>query len=165
MVKPMPTLKIVTKTYDSSLEFVATKAEDFVMGCFTKLQPIRNTNTQYPDISLFRGGELCAYVEVEYAIRWSGGAWPYPTVHIPKRKKKYTSLSVPTFFVVVNGGYDQMLLIPEECVLSSAVVVVKTKYNEIGEAEEFYDVDTCHIFYAMKESLEPLLISELEGIK
>jgi hypothetical protein len=39
------------------------------------------------------------YFDVEVRPIWSGGEFPFPSVHLPHRKKKFLNLDHPTYFV------------------------------------------------------------------
>jgi hypothetical protein len=76
-------------------------------------------------------------VEVEVKHRWSGPEFPYSTVQIPARKKKFAELA-DSQFVVINAERTHCLITSGKAVINSKLLVVPNKY--VAEGEQFFSV-------------------------
>lgn len=76
-------------------------------------------------------------VEVEVKHRWSGSEFPYSTVQIPARKKKFAELA-NSWFVVINAERTHCLVASGQALLNSKLVIVPNKY--VAEGEQFFSV-------------------------
>lgn len=76
------------------------------------------------------------YCEVEVKHNWKGEAFPYDTVHLPKRKLKFANKD--SVFAMLNHERTHILWIAGEKVLESPIVVKNTIYTK---GEEFIEVD------------------------
>ena len=63
---------------------------------------------------------------------------PFPTIHVPERKKKLFDNDLPTRYFVVSKDLKKAWWCKVEEILSSPLVEVKNK--EVPEGEYFYDV-------------------------
>ena len=86
-----------------------------------------------------------AYMEYEVEVKhnWRGPRFPYETVHIPVRKKKF--LKETMSFAMFNHQRSHVMLIPGTVVLQAPEVVKSTIYTA---DEKFFEilVKDCKIF-------------------
>lgn len=78
-------------------------------------------------------GDLLFNIETEIKRVWKGEKFPYESVQIPERKKKYTGLGKPTLFVMFNEDQTKYLVIRDTDLISSPLVEVPNKYVYKGE--------------------------------
>ena len=69
---------------------------------------------------------------------WRGRYFPYEQIHFSARKRKFVSLDVETWFVMLNHERTMALLINGEHLLSAPIVNKDTKYS-VDEA--FVSID------------------------
>ena len=74
--------------------------------------------------------------EVEVKQGWQGPTFPFPTLHIPMRKKKFTDEA--TTFFVLNNEMTHAAVASRASVLAAPIVVVKN--YKVPEGEQFYSV-------------------------
>lgn len=74
--------------------------------------------------------------EVEVKQSWHGSDFPYPTLHVPFRKKKFTE--GPTSFFVLNNGMTHAAMASRTLVTASPVTMVKN--YKVPTGEPFYCV-------------------------
>ena len=65
-----------------------------------------NPNKYGVDLIGTLDGEFVSYVEVERKHGWKGETFPFSTVNLPARKKKYVELILPTQFVIFNHDFS-----------------------------------------------------------
>ena len=78
-------------------------------------------------------GQLSWAVEVEVKLSWGGGHFPFPTVRVPARKYRIMDMDVPIEIYIFNRDCTQFVMIDEEDLENSKVVVVPNKYVLDGE--------------------------------
>ena len=76
--------------------------------------------------------------EVEVKHNWKGINFPYSLVHFSARKRKFVSLDVETWFVMLNHERTHALFIDGEHFMASPSVMKNTKYTD---HEEFVEID------------------------
>ena len=74
--------------------------------------------------------------DVEVRSVWSGAKYPFRTIHVPYRKKKYVELGKFLYFVI-NKQRTHMLICNGESIKNSKVVIIDTTRSH---DESFYDV-------------------------
>ena len=89
------------------------------------------------DILATRWGRPFAF-EVEVKHNWRGEYFPYEQIHFSARKRKFVSLDVETWFVMLNHERTHALLIDGEHILAAPIVNKDTKYS-VDEA--FVSID------------------------
>ena len=76
-------------------------------------------------------------VEIEVRFSWRTESFPYETVTIPLRKKKFMEEDIKIFYVVLNEFGNNLLITEKGNILCSKVIKKDTMYTK---DEEFYDV-------------------------
>lgn len=105
------------------------------------LDAIPNPNKYGVDLVVFDNFVPTKYVEVEMRL-WKEDMHycPYPTIHVPLRKKKLFNNDLPTFMCVVNHYQKYAYWIDSERIKRSEVIEVKNR--AVSKDEFFYDVPT-----------------------
>ena len=75
-------------------------------------------------------------VEVERRECWKNNSFPFPTVHIPARKKKFFKTNI--LYAIVNKTYNKFMFCCSDHIINHELREVSNKY--IAEGEYFYDV-------------------------
>lgn len=78
------------------------------------------------------------YVECERRNIWSNGKFPYDTIHIPYRKKKFVELDYPCIYHAWDSNYEYAVSIHSNVIKDSPVVEVPNR--AIAAGEYFYDI-------------------------
>tara|TARA_R110000744_G_scaffold100511_3_gene193871 strand:+ start:95 stop:547 length:453 start_codon:yes stop_codon:yes gene_type:complete len=78
------------------------------------------------------------YVECERRNIWSNGRFPYSSIHIPYRKKKFLELDFPCVYHAWDSNYEYAISLHSDVIKESPVVEVPNRAIESGEY--FYDV-------------------------
>ena len=82
------------------------------------------------------------YADLEHREVWEGTEFPFNTIHIPYRKKKFIE-GVKFKYIVLNKDYSYCLICEGEDILKAPVAEVRIsnhkKFNR-KEFEEFYNV-------------------------
>ena len=74
--------------------------------------------------------------EVEVKQSWHGVDFPYPTLHVPYRKKKFTD--APASFFILNNGMTHAAIASRSAVAASPINRIKN--YKVPEGEPFYCV-------------------------
>jgi len=88
------------------------------------------------DIDVYERGALIAHVEVEKRSHWVGH-FPFSTVNIPIRKRKFFLLDLPTLLFSVKADLTQALYTRGDIILDSQVINNPNKYLK---DEQFFSV-------------------------
>tara|TARA_B100000029_G_scaffold253000_1_gene249933 strand:+ start:10723 stop:11157 length:435 start_codon:yes stop_codon:yes gene_type:complete len=96
-----------------------------------------NPNKYGVDLIGTLDGEFVSYVEVERKHGWKGETFPFSTVNLPARKKKYVELILPTQFVIFNHDFSYAAIIHRDDVAESPTKFISTIYTR---GEKFYDI-------------------------
>ena len=100
-----------------------------------------------PDLCVVSQDNVEFYFEVEQKNNWGKGNFPFPTLQIPERKRKFAEL--PAIFCVLNKYHTRMATVKASKVISSPVVEVSNRYVKSGEL--FFQVPVCDVkFYQMR---------------
>ncbi len=75
------------------------------------------------------------YAEVEVKHNWEGVAFPFKSIHFPKRKLKFANPR--SVFIMLNKDRSQLIVIPGKKLLKSPIITKNTIYTE---NEEFIEV-------------------------
>ncbi len=78
------------------------------------------------------------YVECECRSIWKDGKFPFDTIHIPYRKKKFLELDFPCVYHAWDADFKYAVSIHSSDIKGSPIVEVKNR--AIAEGEYFYDV-------------------------
>jgi hypothetical protein len=76
-------------------------------------------------------------LEVEVKHNWTGEVFPYDTVQIPVRKRKFAQLP-DSWFILINSDRTHGLMTSGHAVMLSNVITVSNKY--VKEGEEFFSI-------------------------
>ena len=129
----------LSKKFDQSLHDENDgPAKDAVMAYIKrawKLDP-REGGTYDVDINVYERGALIAHVEVEKRSHWVGD-FPFATVNIPIRKRKFFLLDLPTLLFSVKADLTQALYTRGDIILDSQVINNPNKYMD---KEQFFSV-------------------------
>ena len=96
-----------------------------------------NPNQFGVDLIGTKDGEFVSYVEVERKLGWEGKKFPFATVNLPGRKKKYVDLVLPTQFVIFNKDFSYAVIVERDEVKYSPTKFISTIYSQ---GEKFYDI-------------------------
>ena len=88
------------------------------------------------DLVCHRGGEKVGYAEVERRHNWKD-KFPFPTLHIPFRKKKFFELDKPTILFSVKADLTEALWVDNNTILQCPV---ERKDNKYMKNEYFFCV-------------------------
>jgi len=80
---------------------------------------------------------LC-YIECECKLVWTGPEFPWPSVHLPQRKKKFAKLSMPVQFYIWNKEYSHAIRICGWQLHDDKLIEVPNRM--IADGEYFYDI-------------------------
>jgi len=78
------------------------------------------------------------YIEVENRLMWKEDRFPYTTLHVPHRKRKFFKLDMPTLLFTWNAALSKFIRLHEDVILDSPVIEIPTQ--AMPEGENFYDV-------------------------
>jgi len=78
------------------------------------------------------------YVEVERKHNWNSENFPFPTVNIPQRKKKYLEIYGKVYYFVLSKSYSQAIIINGEHLKEEYLHEVRNKY--VSSGEYFYQI-------------------------
>ena len=88
------------------------------------------------DLVCARKGETVGFVEVERRHNWQN-KFPFETLHIPFRKKKFFTLSKPTILFSVKADLTEALWVDNNTILQCPV---ERKDNKYMKGEYFFVV-------------------------
>ena len=129
----------LSKKFDQSLHDENDgPAKDAVMAYIKrawKLDP-REGGRYDVDIDVYERNTLIAHVEVEKRSHWVGD-FPFHTVNIPIRKRKFFLLDLPTLLFSVKADLTQALYTKGDIILDSQVINNPNKYMD---KEQFFSV-------------------------
>ena len=97
---------------------------------------VEEGDTYGVDLVCFRDRKIVGYVEVERRHNWVGD-FPFDSVHVPFRKKKFLDLDRPMTLFSVKRDLSQALWCPGEDIKNSPVEV---KSNKFMTQEKFFVV-------------------------
>jgi len=107
------------------------------MGC----ECVENEDPFGIDLIVERNGKSFG-CEVEIRQKWHGTAFPFDSLYLPLRKKKFAKDK--SVFMVINNSQTHAMYVRAEDVLNSPVV--ENKNERVPSGEKFYSVplDKCH---------------------
>lgn len=134
-------MKSIVKKFSPELYSLHDKnAKDTVINYFKKenIYLIENPDKYGIDLLDKIGNQINMGIEVEHRTNWVGTPFPYTTINVPYRKRKYAELSYPTVFCAVNNDYTALFVIDFKDVVVCNLKENKNKYVKTGEM--FYSV-------------------------
>lgn len=78
------------------------------------------------------------YIDVEVRPGWRRGDFPFDTIHVPERKRKFLSDSLDVYFISLRKDLAVALAVAGNKLCDEMLTEVSNKYIESGEY--FYDV-------------------------
>lgn len=88
------------------------------------------------DLICYRGDKIVVYAEVERRTVWQN-EFPFKTLHIPERKRKFCFLDAPTIFFSCNENLQKAFWVKGQYVVESPIVQLDTRHSS---HEPFFDV-------------------------
>lgn len=125
------------KSFDRKLYSVNDNAKELAIEYFKRLGMSAIVNPNEYGVDLIVDNQF--YCEVEVKHNWKGNSFPFPTLQIPERKKKFATLDKPVVFMVMSSDRTKALVAKDDDVLSSPLKTVSNKYVKNGE--KFFQVD------------------------
>ena len=113
-------------------------AKDAVMAFIKRawnLEP-REAGQYDCDLDVYEKGALIAHIEVEKRSHWTGD-FPFSTVNVPTRKRKFFLLDLPTLLFSVKADLTQALYTRGDIILDSPIVDNPNRYLK---EEKFFSV-------------------------
>ena len=130
---------VATKKFDPQLHAENDgPAKDAVMAFIKRawnLEP-REAGKYDCDLDVYEKGALIAHVEVEKRSHWTGD-FPFATVNVPTRKRKFFLLDLPTLLFSVKADLTQALYTRGDIILDSPIVDNPNRYLK---EEKFFSV-------------------------
>jgi len=130
---------VATKKFDPQLHAENDGPAKDAVSAFIKrawnLEP-REAGKYDCDLNVYERGALIAHVEVEKRSHWTGD-FPFATVNVPTRKRKFFLLDLPTLLFSVKEDLTQALYIRGDIILDSPIVDNPNRYLK---EEKFYSV-------------------------
>jgi hypothetical protein len=117
-----------------------------------------NPDKYGPDLIVHKGlGTKSHYVEVEVKRVWSSDSdeFPWATVQIPARKKKFLDVGLPIEFFILRSDLRMAIVIPDFVLGASPLVEVKNKYIPAGEMFYQVDISQCDLVDISTDSSKP----------
>lgn len=109
---------------------------------------LRNDDQYGVDINVFGGFKPLYHIEVEIKQAWKNGpGFPFPTVNLPERKRKFAELPKPVEFWVLSSNLEWAIIVPDFAVTDDKLAEVSNKYIAAGEKFFQVPVSDCIIKY------------------
>jgi hypothetical protein len=134
---------MVTKPFEQDVyNFSDAFGKNTVIKYIKKAHPdwtVQENPDKYKiDLIIKENENIKFLVEVEHRPIWGNGKFPYHTVHVPFRKKKFVTLDFPIMYCIVNKDGTQMLVIGKEKFINNTPIEVPNAKVPVGEY--FYDI-------------------------
>lgn len=84
--------------------------------------------------------EFLATGDIEVRFKWKEKYFPFYTIHIPIRKKKFMVNGNSFFYFVVNSDGTDCLVTDSDSILNSDIITLSLKYPDREVEEDFFDV-------------------------
>ena len=106
-----------------------------------------NPDIYGPDLIVYKGFKPLSFAEVEVKLVWKPEqhSFPWDTIQLPERKKKFLNLGLPIEFFILRADLERAVLIPDYVVANSPVEEVKNKYVKVGELFCRIDIQECQV--------------------
>lgn len=82
--------------------------------------------------------DVC-YIEVERRFMWEDDKFPFASLHIPHRKRKFFNQDMPVLVFTWNHALTKFIRLHEDVIKTSRVIEKSTE--AMPEGEHFYEVD------------------------
>jgi hypothetical protein len=80
------------------------------------------------DLLIYEEDTICGYVEVERRHNWDKQHFPFDTLNIPERKRKFFTLDQPSLLFAVSKDCKWAVFVPGEIVLQCPVKMLDNKF-------------------------------------
>jgi|ETNvirenome_6_85_1030632.scaffolds.fasta_scaffold11322_3 hypothetical protein len=104
---------------------------------------IENSNQYGIDLLGMTKGKISVGIEVEVKHGWSGGDFPFSTIHLPERKEKFCNLDIPVIFCILSKDLKQAAIFGKRTVLNAEKVEVPNRFVKSGEL--FFDIPVSEV--------------------
>ena len=145
-------IKMVNKPFDKNLHRKHDpRSRQIVKDFFAKLDiPLKDHPDKF-DADLMTEDELYL-VEVEHRVVWKKTKFPFPTIHIPRRKDKFFKEG-KVHYVILSNDYRMLGFLSaqkaKKYMKDKHLVEVENRF--VAKDEYFYDVPTREFeFYPVK---------------
>jgi len=93
-----------------------------------------------PDLAFQNDAGEWIYADVERRGNWKGeqDAFPFETVHMPKRKLKFADLGKPYFYISVRDDCQRAIMFGHRAIVQAVCVVCGNRF--VPDGEEFVDL-------------------------
>lgn len=125
------------KSFDRKLYATNDNAKELAIEYFKRIGMSAIVNPNDYGVDLIVDNQF--YCEVEVKHNWKDAFFPFPTLQIPERKKKFATLDKPVVFMVMSSNRKKALVAKDNDVLNSPLKTVSNKYVKKGE--KFFQVD------------------------
>jgi len=125
------------KSFDRKLYSTNDNAKELAIEYFKRIGMSAIVNPNDYGVDLIVDNQF--YCEVEVKHNWKDVFFPFPTLQIPERKKKFAKLDKPVVFMVMSSNRKKALVAKDNDVLNSPLKTVSNKYVKKGE--KFFQVD------------------------
>lgn len=144
---------MVSKGFDRDLY---NKYDARARSWFRKILPDGFTTKSNPkkmgiDMLVYEEDEITFYAELETKTGWKSKKFPFESLHLPLRKRKFCSLKYPSIFVVFNATGKAYACVWAHFVLRSPQRIISNKY--IRHGEKFFDVPLKWVDFSMDDAL------------
>jgi len=100
-----------------------------------------HTDTYGPDLICEDDWGVRKFIECEVKNNWSGPQFPFDSVQVPERKRKFCRIP-NLYFMMFNKEMDHFIWMKGADILTSPLVEVKNKFTPSGEL--FFQVPLIH---------------------
>ena len=85
------------------------------------------------------------YADVERRKNWKRGRWPFETLHIPIRKRKFVEGRIPFLYYAVRNDLKMMVKVAGRDIRRSLIVENGNRFVENGE--RFYSINAIKLVH------------------
>tara|TARA_R100000656_G_scaffold114808_1_gene87289 strand:+ start:42 stop:551 length:510 start_codon:yes stop_codon:yes gene_type:complete len=117
-------------------------AENRVISHLKDHFKIENLGSTYDeDLRIYsKQGDYLCNADIEVRFKWKQKYFPFYSVHIPIRKRKFIKTDKPFFYFAVNSDGTDCLVTHSKHILSSQIVPLTLTYSYGIVKEDFFDV-------------------------
>ena len=139
------------KLYSQSLDNGFGQLAELTVVQFLKNRPDIVHVERYPhgekdvDIKAWQDPESGYYIDVEIRENWIWPqmTFPFPTIHVPRRKRRMILNRQPFFYFAVRQDCRMVASVPGSIIIDSEILRSKNKYDNA----EFYNVPVENLRY------------------
>lgn len=125
------------KSFDTNLYDKNDNAKELAIRYFERIGLSTIVNPDQYGVDLIVDNKFFCEVEVKH--NWKEDKFPFSTLQIPERKKKFATLDKPVVFMVMSSNRKKAFIAKDSDVLNSPLKTVSNKYVRNGE--KFFQVD------------------------